>query len=160
MTDRANKAERELVDRVLKSPFDEGPRSRLADWLLDRGDARGEFIHLQLKSGRTLKGANGIDWSDYVAKWIDRVDRQPTDEHQIEKEDNLYKKHGRSWISPVRNLVRNWWWKGGFLYSVEAGPALIDQPNTLFALGVALLRRENAQRDRSLDPPQSRLRCG
>ena len=27
-------------------------------------------------------------------------------------------------------------------------------------LGVALLRRENARQDRSLDPPQSRLGCG
>ena len=134
MTNHADKTERQYLDKVLKAPSDDRPRSRYADWLLDRGDARGEFIHLQLASGRTLKSVTGIDWTLYVARWIERVEPPSNDDRQVEKEDQLYKKHIRSWIAPVRKLVRNWWWKGGFIYSVDAGPALLEQPDTLFSL--------------------------
>jgi uncharacterized protein (TIGR02996 family) len=48
-----------LLADILAAPDDDAPRIVFADQLLDRGDLRGEFIHLQLVLRRALKGASG-----------------------------------------------------------------------------------------------------
>src|SRR5436309_12537299 len=42
-----------FLQAVLERPDDDGPRLMYADWLAERGDVRGEFIHLQLRLART-----------------------------------------------------------------------------------------------------------
>lgn len=41
-----------LLERVFAAPNDDAPRLVLADWLLDQGDPRGEFITLQFRQAR------------------------------------------------------------------------------------------------------------
>jgi len=45
--------EAELLDAIYAAPDDDAPRSVYADWLLERGDPRGELIALQLERART-----------------------------------------------------------------------------------------------------------
>lgn len=42
----------ELLAKIRAAPADDGPREVYADWLLERGDARGELIALQFKEAR------------------------------------------------------------------------------------------------------------
>lgn len=46
-----------LLDAISNSPDDDGPRLVYADWLLERGDPRGEFIHLQCELAGRDDGA-------------------------------------------------------------------------------------------------------
>ena len=46
---RGAESEADLMAEVLARPADDGPRMVLADWLLERGDVRGELIALQCK---------------------------------------------------------------------------------------------------------------
>jgi len=46
--------EQSLLDAILASPEDDGPRAVYADWLQQRGDPRGEHIALQLAGARDL----------------------------------------------------------------------------------------------------------
>lgn len=39
-----------LLNEVLANPADREPRLVYADWLLDQGDPRGEFIQLQIQA--------------------------------------------------------------------------------------------------------------
>jgi uncharacterized protein (TIGR02996 family) len=68
-----------LLAEVYAHPDDDAPRMVLADALLERGDPRGEFITLQL-----VRGRNG----------------EPT-----ERERELLKKHGRSWLGPLATVL-------------------------------------------------------
>ncbi len=44
-----------LFAEILDAPDEDGPRAVYADWLVDRGDPRGEWIHLQLaKASRSV----------------------------------------------------------------------------------------------------------
>lgn len=62
----------ELLAAVYAAPYEDGPRSVLADWLLEQGDPIGELIALQLKKSdhRTV--------SDVIAqhgrRWIGRIE--------------------------------------------------------------------------------------
>lgn len=38
-----------FIQAICESPHDDGPREMFADWLMDRGDPRGEFIRVQCK---------------------------------------------------------------------------------------------------------------
>jgi uncharacterized protein (TIGR02996 family) len=50
---RANPHEEEgLLAAIAAQPEDDGPRLVYADWLMERGDARGEFIRLQCEDAR------------------------------------------------------------------------------------------------------------
>jgi len=47
MTDADQQAA--FIQAICESPFDDGPREMYADWLMERGDPRGEFIRVQLR---------------------------------------------------------------------------------------------------------------
>lgn len=67
-----------LLAAVYAAPEADGPRQVYADWLLERGDVRGEFISLQFKRHRG--------------------EQTPADEAH---EAALLKKHGRTWLGPL-----------------------------------------------------------
>lgn len=46
----------DLLQAIYDSPEDDAPRSAFADYLSERGDLLGEFIHLQLARARGKKG--------------------------------------------------------------------------------------------------------
>ena len=48
-------------DNIVQSPNDDEPRLVYADWLDERGDARGEFIRLQCELGQQANQREGID---------------------------------------------------------------------------------------------------
>ncbi|MBL8913117.1 MAG: TIGR02996 domain-containing protein [Archangium sp.] len=52
----SNASEEEaLLAAIVAAPHDDGPRLVYADWLQERGDARGEFIRLQIELARSKK---------------------------------------------------------------------------------------------------------
>ena len=55
---RSDSIERGLRTAIFANPDDDAPRLVYADWLLERGDPRGEFIQIQCKLGRAI-GARG-----------------------------------------------------------------------------------------------------
>lgn len=67
-----------LLAAVYAAPEEDAPRLVYADWLLERGDVRGEFISLQFKRHRG--------------------EQTPADEAH---EAALLKKHGRAWLGPL-----------------------------------------------------------
>ncbi|MFT3707349.1 MAG: TIGR02996 domain-containing protein [Archangium sp.] len=73
-----------LFDAVFARPADDAPRQVLSDALLERGDARGEFISLQLREARGIA--------------------TPA---QRTRAANLLKHHVRRWLIEVPGLARN-----------------------------------------------------
>lgn len=71
--------EASLLRAVLDSPDDDAPRLVYADWLLERGDARGEYIALLCK-----------------LETLDEDD--PAREEMVRRADNLLGEHGRAWF--------------------------------------------------------------
>jgi uncharacterized protein (TIGR02996 family) len=71
-----------LLEAVIVSPDDDGARAVYADWLLQRGDERGELISLQLKraGGRGVKGSAAL-------------------------EKALLLKHRAAWLGPLNGAV-------------------------------------------------------
>lgn len=70
----------ELLAAVYANPDDDVPRQIYADFLLERGDPRGEFIALQLQRAR---------------------DAAPS-----EREKELLKKHGQQWLGALAIVLR------------------------------------------------------
>lgn len=76
------RVEAQLLEQVVRSPADDGPRAVYADSLTERGDLRGEFIALQLKHARSLGtaaerereaallAANGPRWLGPLTSWF------------------------------------------------------------------------------------------
>jgi uncharacterized protein (TIGR02996 family) len=100
-----------LLAEVYAHPNDDAPRMVLADVLLERGDPRGEFITLQLARGR---------------------DGEPS-----ERERELLKKHGKSWLGPLGTVLsfgkgysgtkfqRGFVARADFIFKIEKKLALI-----------------------------------
>jgi uncharacterized protein (TIGR02996 family) len=74
--------EAELLEAIWQSPGDDRPRLVYADWLQERGDPRGEFIHLQCNSKRSaelgererlLERQHASEWSEPFKKLGVRV---------------------------------------------------------------------------------------
>jgi uncharacterized protein (TIGR02996 family) len=105
----------DLLAAVLAAPDDDAPRQVYADWLMERGDPRGEFIALQLKLGRTLAGARAR-WASATGLTESAVKRLK------EREVELIKRYEKVWI-PRTRCFRAWAWRRGFLSSVLADVA-------------------------------------
>lgn len=82
---------RSLFSAILAAPSDDRPRRVLADWLLERGDPRGEFIVCQLATS-------------------------PTERARAKK---LLTQHALEWIGPLPFPVEQWTFAGGFLATVR-----------------------------------------
>jgi len=75
-------SEAELVQMILEEPADDGRRLVYADWLLERGDPRGELISLQFK--RRDQGLTG---------------------NEARRERVLLKQHGREWLGELEPVI-------------------------------------------------------
>lgn len=125
MTDQ----EQALLKAVLDAPDDDGPRLVYADWLVERGDPRGELIHIQCALGRPLIGATG-----YVLPRAGGGE-EPVSEAELQKrEKRLLKANQKQWLAPIREHIRTWTWKRGFVSGIVADSAkFLAGASTLFA---------------------------
>ena len=84
-----------LLTQIFRNPADTGARLVYADWLLERGDARGELIHLQCK--------------------------ELLDAREEKRMRGLLRKHAKTWLGPVSGAtdVRSRVWDRGFLHYVR-----------------------------------------
>ncbi len=96
---------------VWAHPLDDGPREVFADWLIQRGDPRGEFINLQLAKARGS-------------------------EDGAKRERVLLVEHGRGWLGPLEPVISNQYtFERGFLFrcklswrKLAAAPHLFKHP--------------------------------
>jgi uncharacterized protein (TIGR02996 family) len=104
-----------FLEAIRAEPWDETHRLVYADWLEDRGDPRGAFIHAQCRL-ETL----APDHPDRLAL-----------EEQVQ---DFLLVHGEEWSAPVRGLVDDFRYKGGFIEVVSLVPeALVQNAARLFA---------------------------
>ena len=96
---------RKLLDAVLAAPDDDAPRLVYADWLLERGDPRGEFIQLQCQ----------------IAAAKDRY--APEIEALKKRAKKLQKAHQRTWAAALREHVYAYTWRRGFVEAVTGKAA-------------------------------------
>jgi uncharacterized protein (TIGR02996 family) len=113
--------EAELLAEITSAPDDDAPRLVYADWLLERGNPRGEFIQVQC----SLKG--GIRNRGFSTD----VDRGAPG--LVRREAELFHKHHKQWLQPVREYVRGYVWRRGFIARVVSGPAFLPGAATVFA---------------------------
>jgi len=85
----------ELMAAIIAAPDDAGPRLVLADWLLERGDPRGELIQLQHRLG------------------------QRHDASLAERAAALLAAHEADWIAPLSAPVERWAFEDGFVSEVK-----------------------------------------
>jgi uncharacterized protein (TIGR02996 family) len=83
---------REIKDR----PDDDLPRLVLSDWLTDRGDPRGEFIHLQVRRFRLPED-------------------DPDSQAMGGRERTLLRKHALDWLGPLADFGSGWSFERGFM---------------------------------------------
>jgi uncharacterized protein (TIGR02996 family) len=83
---------REIKDR----PDDDLPRLVLGDWLTDRGDPRGEFIHLQVRRSRLPED-------------------DPDSQSMRGRERTLLRKYALDWLGPLADFGSGWSFERGFV---------------------------------------------
>ena len=66
-----------FIQSIHEAPHDEALRLIYADWLEERGDARGEFLRLESHLRRT--NAQEPGYPDALAHWLELRDRVPAD---------------------------------------------------------------------------------
>jgi uncharacterized protein (TIGR02996 family) len=88
------------------------PRLVFADWLVERGDPRGEFILVQCALGRPLQGAKG------TARHSSLFTSDPPELKA--REGKLLKRWAKAWLAPIRPFIRTWRWDSGFVVAVVA----------------------------------------
>lgn len=106
--------EQEALAQVLREPEDDGPRRQYAALMDSLGDARGEFIRLQIaeseaesQSARTLYGFRA---------------------------NLLRESHGAAWAAGVAPLVRDYEFQRGFVAAVKMpARAFLEHATTLFS---------------------------
>jgi uncharacterized protein (TIGR02996 family) len=91
--DRARSEEAELLARIYAAPDDDGLRAVYADWLLERGDERGELIHLQL--------------------------REDLDARAEERRRALEEEAAKRWVGPLAPVVSRAEFRRGLLSAAE-----------------------------------------
>jgi uncharacterized protein (TIGR02996 family) len=83
----AEKAEKDFLAAIAAAPDDDAPRLVYADWLQERGDARGEFITLQFQRRRD----GGLSAKEQA------------------RETALLTKHKRDWLGPFYRPLQTLW---------------------------------------------------
>jgi uncharacterized protein (TIGR02996 family) len=96
-----------LLDAVLAAPEDDEPRLVYADWLMERGDPRGEFITVQCTEARLRREGKRATPAYRAAANRSRA---------IERE------HLRKWVDAVG--LRRWWgqFERGFVTQLTISP--------------------------------------
>jgi uncharacterized protein (TIGR02996 family) len=96
----------DFVAAIRADPEDDAERLVYADWLLQRGDPRGELIHVQcaLAAGRT----------DIALR---------------DRERELLDQHAAAWLGPWHEHARRWVFRRGFLEELAIAPvAFLSHP--------------------------------
>ena len=96
----------QLMAAVLQAPREDAPRLRLADWLIARGDPRGEFIRAQIERARL-----GPDAAE-----ADRLAR---------RERELLARHEAEWVGPLAGGLIGWRFRRGFIEEVTLDAELL-----------------------------------
>jgi uncharacterized protein (TIGR02996 family) len=146
----------ELTDlwrAVIAERDDLTPRLVLADALLERGDVRGELIHLQCDGNKTLRATDSDEpfavYTDTAARTVDFAERAA----------GLIRDHWVDWLGPLGKLVRReWsWFHEGMLFgirptgTVEAWRDLPDLPELAMVRKVRWNTRQDQFWDRDTD---------
>jgi uncharacterized protein (TIGR02996 family) len=109
-----------LLAAVLAAPDDDQPRLVLADWLMERGDPRGELIQVACTLASLARN--------------ERQNDAPSRKALETRERSLLSKHGRDWLAPFRRYIRSWSWARGFVEFVAADAAeFTDGVETILA---------------------------
>jgi uncharacterized protein (TIGR02996 family) len=102
-----------FLDAILESPEDDLPRQVYADWLTDRGDPRGELIHLQLRLARAAPDDPALPALRARAA-------------------ELLERHAAEWLGPLRPWLTRWTFRRGFLDSAAVtAQAFLDHAKEL-----------------------------
>lgn len=92
---KGEKTEEALLADIYARPFEDAPRLVYADWLLERGDPRGEFIVLQFKEEKSKA--------------------------ELKREAELLKANEKKWLGPLANVVlKDVEFRRGFVSTVVA----------------------------------------
>jgi uncharacterized protein (TIGR02996 family) len=111
-------SEAELVAAVVAAPDDDGPRLVYADWLLDKGDSRGELVVAQCALER-IEATDGP-----------RVEARPL----RERVRSLIELHREAWVEPLLDIaVGDYELRRGFVEHVSLMVASLDDPAELRA---------------------------
>jgi uncharacterized protein (TIGR02996 family) len=107
--------EEDFLQHILASPDDDTPRRIFADWLMERGDPRGDFIQVQCRLA-----VLSDDAPDWVA--LKRRERE------------LLAQHEKQWSQGRVMGVREWRFRRGFIEDVRlTGTGFLSQANYLFS---------------------------
>lgn len=99
-----------FLPAILESAEDDLPRLAYADWLTDRDDPRGEFIHVQCLLARMAE-------SNPMRKSLET------------RESELLADHQEGWLEPLVPLLRRWTFRRGFLDAITvAAAAYLEHP--------------------------------
>jgi uncharacterized protein (TIGR02996 family) len=116
-----------FLHAILDEPADDDLRLIFADWLQDRGDARGEFLRSQVMRSR----------------WVPDVHRR---EAMHERERELLATHGDAWLGELSGFCRSWQFERGMVRSTMDARRFVTQrfekasPALFFQAWVARLR--------------------
>lgn len=116
----AEKTEQDFLAEIYARPNDDGPREVFADWLIERGDLRGELIALQMKRSR----GEGTVASQ-------------------RRESILLRGHARAWMGPLAPAVHatKFRFERGFLGSCTVKwRSLLTTPGLIQHLAWATVR--------------------
>ena len=116
---KRDSTESRLRAAIFASPGDDAPRLVYADWLLERGDPRGEFIQIQCRLGRPVGGSGKLSPNHPMMR-----SKHPTLDAASKKalevrEQALLRAHQKSWIAPIRKYINSWFWERGFVSRVD-----------------------------------------
>jgi uncharacterized protein (TIGR02996 family) len=81
--------EEELLAAIAAAPDDDEPRMVYADWLTDRGDARGELVSLQVRLARADANDEPLDQHERVAN----------------RAHGIATMHKKAWTAPLRAIA-------------------------------------------------------
>jgi uncharacterized protein (TIGR02996 family) len=118
-----------FLQAILENPDDDPLRLIYADWLEERGDPRGEFIRVQM--ALTAPNLDAMRSRDLLLR-----------------EMELRAKHEAEWLGPLRQHLKGWTFRRGFLDEVDMDTrAFLEHAPALFhAAPVRCLRARNTGR--------------
>jgi uncharacterized protein (TIGR02996 family) len=88
--------EQAFLEAIRRRPGSRADRLVYADWLMEQGDPRGEFIHCQIQARRAPRGS-------------------PRRLHWEARSHELLLAHEADWLGPMLGVIGNWDWNGGLL---------------------------------------------
>lgn len=116
--------QREMLATIRSDFDDDAPRLVYADWLLERGDPRGEFIQVQCSIGERIHGATGR---------AREPDPPPANYAALRATElALHRKHRKAWLAPIEAFIRKFSFRRGFVDTIETGPGFAPGAATVF----------------------------